>query len=487
MANLQKLKKITAIVMSLSLIVCLAGCARAEKSVPFAARVSVQGDVENPYLFTGEEGYKSYKITDEGKEYTAVSLGDIVAAAQPNAEEHTLLLIGRDGLTSEIDGKDLSGCHIAYTDDLGWQHIAENHPISSRVKLLDKIVVVAKDYEMQGANFAGNTKKTSLTPGSVYKTGFGSEIVKSGTSEINGRYVSVYTKDITARLTDVMDFEKTVAIFTKDGRTTFDRPNENSRIIVGTNSITYIKSTDERVENIGGILADPPLLSITETYNDALSKLDKGQRVLIIEIDGWGKTIADYAKEKGVSKFLNGCEQQTLLSVYPFVSTAGLAAMVTGKTGEENGIYSRQHKELKCEDIFETVAKSGKKASYIENSIGLIKTSLPPTLSPDIDKPDDGVLKNTLTAIESDSDFIYTHFHSVDDFATTYGPYADKTMAQLDEVDRMVQQLAEKFEGTVIITADHGLHEKGEGGFHGIVSKEDSLVPYIMIEGGKND
>ncbi|MEG0019402.1 MAG: hypothetical protein RR728_02545, partial [Oscillospiraceae bacterium] len=124
MANLQKLKKITAIVMSLSLIVCLAGCARAEKSVPFAARVSVQGDVENPYLFTGEEGYKSYKITDEGKEYTAVSLGDIVTAAQPNAEEHTLLLIGRDGLTSEIDGKDLSGCHIAYTDDLGWQHIA---------------------------------------------------------------------------------------------------------------------------------------------------------------------------------------------------------------------------------------------------------------------------------------------------------------------------------------------------------------------------
>lgn len=489
MADIQQFKKITAIVTAICLSISLVSCtAKQNSEPPFAARFNVQGDVKTAYLFTGKEDFEYYDITDDGNKYSAVSLAQIIEKSQPVTEDYTLLLIGRDGLTSEIDGKDLSGCHITYTDDLGWQHITEFHPISSRVKLLDKIVVVAKETELVGASFAGNTKSSSYTAGSIYKSYFGSELQKSGTSEINGRYVSVYTKNITAELSQLMDFDKTVAIFTKEGKTIFDRPSENSKVVFEASSISYIKSTDEKVENIAGILADPPLLSITEAYNDALAALEAGNRVMVVEIDGWGRSIADYARENGGSTFLNGIEQQTLLSVYPFVSTAGLAAIITGKTGDENGIISREHKELMVEDIFSKAEKLGKKSSYIEGSLGLIKTSLSPTLS--VDKKgqkDVGVFENTKAAIASQSDFIYTHFHSVDDVATTYGPHTTETLDQLNVVDKMVEELVKSFDGTVIITADHGLHTTNDGGYHGIVSKHDSLVPYIIIKGDRDE
>ena len=66
-------------------------------------------------------------------------------------------------------------------------------------------------------------------------------------------------------------------------------------------------------------------------------------------------------------------------------------------------------------------------------------------------------------------------------------PETDRGVEQLheqhdqDRIDDYVHVLAEGFDGRMIITADHGLHETPEGGGeHGVFSKEDMIVPYIV-------
>ena len=112
----------------------------------------------------------------------------------------------------------------------------------------------------------------------------------------------------------------------------------------------------------------------------------------------------------------------------------------------------------------------------------MLNTSIEPVLSVNEGDQDRNVFENTKKAISTKNQLIFTHFHSIDDDATTYGPYSPEAMAQIYEVDKMVQELTRDFRGTIIITADHGLHPSGSGGTHGRICNEDMVVPYIIIK-----
>lgn len=474
MENQRKARCCRRFAVALFGLLLFAACAKQEAPASFTSTMRVIGDVKTVVTLSSFVDYETHTVENDGVKLLAANLADVVAAASPAADAYTLLLVGNDGLVSEIDGADLTGCHLAYSAQYQWELINNLHPISSRIKLLKEIVVVRTDEQ------AG----TLPTPGQLYKQGFETRLHKEGESNINDRWVKVYTTRRALPLAELMPPPVRVAVFTHDGQTRYDKPDEHAAVLLADNRLDYLAGNGDIITNIAGVLADPPNLSITETFSDALRLLEAGERVLILELDGWGWMLQAYAETQNAAPFLASLQRQQALAVYPPVSTAGLAAMLTGEGGDVNGITSRETKELQCQDLFAKAAAMGKKSAYMEGSINLLNTSQKAVLSPDVDGADSGVFANAQQAISADNDLVFAHFHSIDDAASTHGPYAPETMAQLTKVDELVRVLVEGFDGKVIITADHGLHETADGGGHGVVCAEDMLVPYILTDGG---
>ena len=87
----------------------------------------------------------------------------------------------------------------------------------------------------------------------------------------------------------------------------------------------------KKIDDLAGVMADPPGLLITETYHDAMRFLERGERVMIIELDGWGWAMQQLA-DSDYSPFLASFDPQRALACYPPISPVGLAAMLTGVT-----------------------------------------------------------------------------------------------------------------------------------------------------------
>lgn len=221
--------------------------------------------------------------------------------------------------------------------------------------------------------------------------------------------------------------------------------------------------------------------SISDVYDDTLALVKNGHRVLVIELDGYGLMMMD----SEAMPFLTSHAFDTALAAFPPISPVGLATMLTGKQPREHGITSRDTREVKCPDLFRALSDMGLKARYIEGDSALIKTSLAPILSPDLNGilgTDDEVFENAMSA--DAADFMFVHFHGIDDVATAKGPYSPEVKERMRVTDEYVRALAENFSGKVIVTADHGLHEDGDGGAHGEYTREDMLVPYFIFDGG---
>jgi len=447
----------------------------------------IRGDVEASQKISTLMGYRIKRVTKDNRNATAIALADVINAAKPRSTSYDLLFVGADGLSSKIKGDDLTGCNLAYTDQYDWELINELHPISSQVKNLREIIVISTncDDDKNAVGINDQSGYRSTTAGNLFLSGFKEKRIFEGQSQLNGKEVTVYTTHEIIALDDILSYDKEIAVFGRDGSVTFDKPGDDSFFEITETGIDYTAVDKTQVIDVAGIIADPPKFSITDVASDTIHQLEKGNNVMVIELDGLGWQMLETAKEKGRAPYLASLPAQQALSVFPPISPAGLAAMITGTTPDINGIAGRGVMDFNGEDIFEKAQKLGKRVAYIEGDVKMLNTSVEPVLSVNEGAQDSRVFENTQKAIDDNNQLIFTHFHSIDDDATTYGPYALENMEQIELVDRMVEQLVKDFNGTVIISADHGLHPTETAGTHGRVCSEDMLVPYIITKGGR--
>jgi len=230
-----------------------------------------------------------------------------------------------------------------------------------------------------------------------------------------------------------------------------------------------------------------PEISIAQAYHDALRALEYGERVLLILLDGWGWEMFQYFEDR--QPFLSSLNPVPALAAYPPLTPVGLATIITGVQPDVHGIQSRNDRRMNdgVEDIFAAAQRLGRNAVYIQGASNPIQTSLLPIFSPDRDEfygTDNSVFANAQRNL--DADFLFVHFKGIDDTAHTYGPYADEVGARMALIDGYVSYLAERWgSGTVIITADHGMHRVYDNpdrlGDHFTNCHEDMIVPYAII------
>ncbi|WP_411328490.1 alkaline phosphatase family protein [Eubacterium callanderi] len=262
---------------------------------------------------------------------------------------------------------------------------------------------------------------------------------------------------------------------------------------IGSNPIELRGNTvfgrrlDGSLFEMAGLFVNEPETTVMSTAWDALECLKNHEKIMIIELDGFGLNIYRKALSSGKLPFLSSHPMRPAMTVFRPVSHSGLAAMLTGTTPDVNGIHNRKGRTLLMPDVFERCMAMGKECAYIEGYSKLINTSEEPVLNPSRGgtTTDKAVFESALKAAEKQPDLLFIHFHGIDDDATTYGPYASETMERVLKNDIMVSRLAEEWTGSIIVTADHGLHEEtgyDSRGSHGIFCAEDMLVPYIYIK-----
>ncbi len=467
--------------------------------------LKIIGDVEELQTINSlDELAEIERIENKGVVLKAIKLEKLIKISRPFSDSNKILFVSDDGVAAMVNETDIEKSFITYSAKNGWEAVNLNHPISSNVKNISEIVISSMNNSWNyGLNIIKPDKNLlNITPGQMYLKAYNVYNLEASPSMEN---------DNKTFRTDVyrMKKEMTVAdLLISSDSISNDSITDDSRILVmgqngefkylendgyfemKDNYINYWYSNGKNsIEKVAGVMLDPPTASIMDSCDDALHFIGKDEKVMLILVDGFGFQQYLEATESGFAPFLASAKRaDPAVSVYKPVTNTGLAAMITGKTPAESGIYSRKQRDLKVESIFGKIMSMGKTALLVEGDIQIIKTEIEPMLNADYNKDgmiDDEIFKSALQNLQEGYDFLMVHFHSVDDSGHDFGDMSEKTMEAILQIDDYISQLAKNWHGKIIITADHGMHSVGIEGNHGDFRFEDLIVPYVLIEGGK--
>lgn len=239
------------------------------------------------------------------------------------------------------------------------------------------------------------------------------------------------------------------------------------------------------IKDIVGIYVGDEIPGISKLYYDLKDSIDKDEKVLAVFLDGFSYKQYIIAKVEKRFTFLDRVFVSPARSVFKPVTNAGFASMITGSLPPVNGVYDRSYRTLDVESIFGYALGKEKKQVLIEGDIKILNTEIQPILNVDSNKngdTDDEAFISLLQAMEKDYDFLFVHFHGIDDRGHTYGPYASETMDYIQAIDEYLLQIDRLWDGKILITSDHGMHKTQDGGDHGECRNEDMIVPYFMRE-----
>lgn len=251
---------------------------------------------------------------------------------------------------------------------------------------------------------------------------------------------------------------------------------------------------DERMQEVAGILLNPPARANRDAYTDALETLKAGGRVLLLFIDGLGLDTYEAARDQGRIPNLSRMRAERAAGVYPTITPVNYAAMVTGKSPAKTGVRRRGDHEIACRTLFDEAKDLGFRSRVVEGDQEMLALGCPQLLNPDADGDgytDGEVFDSAMRCIETDApDLLFVHFHGVDDASHRTGPRSDEVYARLRQIDAYAGALMDAWDGAVVALADHGQHEaenaqaSSRAGEHGAFRASDLLVPFLTLEEG---
>ena len=460
--------------------------------------LKVEGDISEVINTNNFKELEKVSITYKEEKMEVYKLKDILNKAKPVSEKYDIVFSAADGLRAKITSTNIEESYIKFSSQNGWEAINLKHPISSNIKRLENIIVVSKFKEKHNKQtFNIITEKNNIlekTPGQFLTEDYFHKSIFEGSSSINkndeSNSVSIYTEKRVLYPEELVDKKlnsRTLIIGNKGETIRY----KGGMFELKENHINYINPEEKiKKEKIQGVIVDAPLKSIKNVYHDSLHYLKQDEKVMVIFLDGFGYHQYLHCSKNNLAPYMTGIENNSkALTSYKPVSNTGLAAALTGKGPEENGVYSREFKKLKSKDLFQEVKEMGLKSKYIEGNIKILNTSKEPILNPDLNNnetTDDEVFGTAKEVINKQASLFFIHFHGIDEAGHDNGPYSKKTIDVIKKTDEYIAELAENWSGKIIITADHGMHSTVNDGDHGLILYQDMFVPYLVTEGGSD-
>ncbi|WP_134217356.1 MULTISPECIES: alkaline phosphatase family protein [Pelotomaculum] len=455
--------------------------------------LKVTGDVANVLNLQDPERLgKLEKVTCQGTRYQAVKLADIITKASPLANAGQLYLVGLDGFTSAIKAADIDDCYIAFTAKNGWEAVNLAHPNSSNVKFLTEIVVVSDGGSKYFAFNVINpdTDLVQITPGqllagplTLYPYAEGKAVVQNGGKDYEAQ---VFTRRRVFRISDLTPLQDGDTLLVMDEKGEYRLVDDGGYFEVRDNYINYLQpDTRTKLEKVKGVIVHPPATSITDAYYDAQHYLESGDKLLMVVLDGLTYQQYSYAFANGYAPFLkNAGKAVQAWGVYPVENNVGLAALLTGKAPQENGVITDQDRELKAPSIYAEVNMLNKKAVFLDAAENGLDTEIQPVSIHDKNadgSADDELFEATLDTLEQGYDLLTVRFHGIDDAGQRYGPLARETMQSISATDKYLSEIVSRWPGKVIITGTQGSGAGESAGSQEVFKNEVMFVPYLRL------
>lgn len=268
-----------------------------------------------------------------------------------------------------------------------------------------------------------------------------------------------------------------------------ENTNKHAALIYESGRVKHTDVLENKIKisqsnNLKGIYLYDEFHCITDAYYDTKNSIDNNEKVITVLLDGFSLAQYNYAKDAGNISFLNKYLKNEAISVYVPVTNSGYGAIITGQTPDKNSIHDRSDREMSAESIFKYAIENKINICLLEGNIKILNTEIEPILHTDTNKDgdtDDEMYESLLASLEK-NDFIFVHFHGIDDRGHRYGPYSKETMEYIKKIDGYINDLSALWAGKIIITSDHGMHEEAGTGNHGEMMSSDMVVPYFIIE-----
>jgi hypothetical protein len=429
---------------------------------------------------------KLHDISYDGHKYQAIQLTDIITAAQPIAAPGQIYLVGSDGFTSSFPAKGLEKSYITFTAQNGWEAINLNHPVSSNAKMMKEIVIVSDGSSRNFDLTIINPEKelSRITPGRLHTRTLLHYPYAEGQATIENQGKTyetwVYTQRKVFRLADLTPIPdgEMMLVMGANGEHRF--LENRGYFQLKDNYINYL-DLDERsqLEEVKGVIVNPPATSIMDTYYDARHYLENGDKVLVIVLDGLTYSRYTNAMEKGQMPFLkNTGLAEKAVGVYPLENNVWLAAMITGTAPEENGVISAKAQDLKVPSLFAVAEQVQKRAMLLHSGPKLLNTEIEAQLidNKNVSKTaDDELYAATLDKLEQGYDLLIVRFQDIAASSENKGEKAESTRASIIATDKHLQEIVNRWPGKVIITGTPGSAAQE-------FTVDTMFVPYLCLK-----
>jgi hypothetical protein len=236
------------------------------------------------------------------------------------------------------------------------------------------------------------------------------------------------------------------------------------------------------------VLSSLSLPRIPETRNPTIFS-KRTTHVVLILLDAFGYQDILKAELQGLIPNLLGLSKPMMgLTVYPPVTSVVTAALITGVEPEVNGVDQSGIRSTKTMTLFDQLRSNQKQFTVIEgNSLYLTNLKAEDLVLSNDDNQngtnDDEVFQNAISKIHQKMpDFLWVHFHGLDDTGHTNGSWTPEYITRVKNIDGYIRQIVDASPNNTLflITADHGMHSGLEGqrsGEHGNLIAEDMLIP----------
>ncbi|MDP3387697.1 MAG: alkaline phosphatase family protein [Eubacteriales bacterium] len=453
----------------------------------FYNQLIITGDVETELIldmFTDTIPFQELNMDNET--FLSFNLSSLLSYYDFDEADYDVLFTSNDGIKNKLSG----GFEFInlYLSSTGWNVVGTDFPSALGLKNLKSIVLIknTSDWSDSTNIITPFENRISLTPGKMHLMDL--EILNcfEGTTTKNSSTMETYAAIQVLPLNKLIPIATPAVVMTRDGG--YYPMEIDGYLQLQGNRLNYVDPNKRLVLfDVVGIIEQPPVKSIMDTYHDALQFIDMNERVMVIYIDGFSYGQYNYAVATSHMPFMSDLSKAEMaVAVFVPVTNSGMAAMLTGQPPNINGIKDRNNRNPKIETIFDYLISNEKSSMLIEGNASILNLNTNTVLNPDLNNnghTDDEVFKSAVENMNG-IDYFMVHFHGLDDSGHTYGDLASETMAKLLEIDSYVEALVSLWDGMVIITSDHGMHSTETGGFHGLFIYEDMIVPYIITEGG---
>ncbi|MBW6515004.1 MAG: alkaline phosphatase family protein [Candidatus Cloacimonetes bacterium] len=242
---------------------------------------------------------------------------------------------------------------------------------------------------------------------------------------------------------------------------------------------SYSPDQQER-KLLKAIWEKPPLLSALD-MNAKLKQAVGEKPTLAIFIDGLGYKLWNYAEEMG---YTNSFPEMLILpmrSVFPPKTIYNYYAFGTGDLLPDN-LSERK-------EIFADLFFSGVNGVIIEGEMQIFFSpyeQILHTKQAHYDNIDVRIFNSALEVL-NDYDFVFIHFHDIDNNGHRFGPYSSEVLEAIQRTGNFITELKNRWKGSFFIFSDHGMHchyeedQKNCSGAHYTAQAEDIIAIFSDI------